>query len=280
MMSVWRQSAAVTIGVLFAAGCSARQHVEPVATSGPAVLDCSGYEVILHKYVDKGLVRYRSLTANPGLLDRFVDSVAGVGPTRTPGLFPTRQHELAFWINVHNAAALQAAVRAYPTKSVWPVWQDFSQAVTVAVDGRRMTLRRIADQARAAGDQDPRIELALALPAKGSPELAGEVYSADRMETQLAQAVRRALENPNLVKIDHEHWVLRLGPAVYRSQARFVEVYGNRFHTEHGTIINALGLWADDTQRRRLNTALGYPVRELEFDGTLNEKDEPSCALD
>jgi hypothetical protein len=149
----------------------------------------------------------------------------------------------------------------------------------VQVDGNGLTLTQIADLARQAGQNDPRIELALTLPAKGSSKLSSEIYQASQIDHQLDQAVSRALDDPNQVAIDHATKTLRLGSAIYRVQEKFIQAYCRKYKTTDASIINALADFGDETQRRRLNAAIGYRVEEIPFDWSLNEKEEPPCSL-
>ncbi|MFA5864369.1 MAG: DUF547 domain-containing protein [Phycisphaerae bacterium] len=262
------------------AGCLSRKEVDTVRGNTPGRLDYSPYQIVLVKYVSNGLVKYRSLKSDSRRLDEFMQSLTNVGPHGTPQYFAGKKQELAFWINVYNATAMQAAVRAYPVKTVNPILGNFENNVWLVVDGRRLTLNQIAELARRAGGYDPRIELAMILPAKGSGELPSEIYQAEKIEEQLNEAVNRALNNLLLMKIDHEHWTIWLGRSVYRVRQRFIDDYNKTYQTENATILNALGTFADTNQRRRLNSALGYHVTELKFDWSLNEMAQPPCSMD
>jgi len=248
-------------------------------------LDYHDYGRVLTRCVDKGLIKFRSLQKCSGLLDGFIASLADGGPRSTPAYFCQPNQELAFWINVHNAVALQAAVRDFyycrePGKTNKLPGRTFPDRVWVRVDGRDLTLSEIADLARQAGKGDPRVDVALVWPCKGSPEYLPEIYRADRIESQLADAVRRAMDNPNVVKVDHERQTLFLAESIYRNRGRYIEIYEKRFCTEHATIVNALGMYADAKQRRRLSAAVAYRVAQIPFDWSLSEKEEPACSLD
>jgi hypothetical protein len=245
-------------------------------------IDIAGYQKTLEAYVQDGLVRYRKLKDDSRDLDEFIVSLASVGPHATPSLFADRNQETAFWINAYNAGALRVAVGKYkyPTKSIREVLQNFEDKYRLQIDGRSMTLAQIADAARQAGNNDPRIELALTLPAKGSPKLSSEVYQASSLDRQLDQALARALSDASQVKIDHEGKCLKLSAAIYRVKDALINAYCQKDKTTDASIVNALADHGDVTQRRRLNSAIGYRVGEISFDWSLNEKDEPPCSLD
>jgi hypothetical protein len=238
------------------------------------------YQKVLTKCIDKGAIKFRSLSQCRGLLDIFVESLAQAGPETTPTLFTNDQEKLAFWLNAHNAAALQAAAGNYPMKSKKLPGRPFAENVRVWVDGRLRTLSEMGDLARKSGGNDPRVDLALCWPCKGSGEFLPEVFQANRLGDQLSRLMQRALDNPCLVRVDHERLTLFLGEPIYRNQARYIEIYEKKFGITRATIINALGLYADASQRRRLNTAIGYRVAQTSFDWSINEREEPACSLD
>lgn len=261
-------------------GCG-RIDVRP-ATQGnaPERIDYSGYQKTLDAYVRDGLVRYKKLKDDIGELDDFIVSLAYLGPCSTPEIFNETNEQTAFWINVYNAAALRAAVEKYPTQTVKSFWKDFEKSTRVMVDSRQLTLAQIADLARQAGANDPRVEPALSLPALGSPKLSIEVFQGSRIDHQLDQAVARAIEDSSQVRVDHENRALGLGQALFRVQDRWIAGYCQKYKTSGASMVNALADFADETQRRRLNAALGYRVVKISFDWSLNEKEEPSCSLD
>jgi hypothetical protein len=263
----------------FIAGCSLVVPRPSVQTIAPERLDYAGYQKTIAAYACDGLVRYKKLKTDTRELDEFIISLANVGPRSTPNLFIDEKSTLAFWINVYNAASLRAAVEKYPTSSVQTRWENFEEHYRVQVDGKELTLAQIAGFARQAGHNDPRIELALTLPAKGSPKFSSEVYQASQINQQLDQALSRALEDPNQVTIDHGTKTLRLGSAIYRVQDKFIQMYCRKYKTTDASIINVLADYGNETQRRRLNAAIGYGVAEVPFDWSLNEKEEPPCSL-
>ncbi len=266
-----------------ALGCMEKRASEPVSSRPAGLAKPVNYDIlqeVLNKYVSKGQVKYKSLKENPRRLEDFLASVAWVGPKSTPQYFRNSLQELAFWINIHNAAGLRAGVEKYPAKTVQPFWGGFEDTVRVQVDGREMTLSQIAELARLAGQNDPRIDLALILPAKGSGLFPQEVYLPEKIDQQLADGVRRAMKDPQLVQFDHTHWALRLGKPIYRNRENFIKNYEKKYLTANATILNALGEYANPIGRSRLNSALGYHVREIPFDWSLNIYDEPPCSLD
>src|SRR5262249_23044072 len=65
-----------------------------------------------------GEVDYAALKAHRANLDEYIRRLAGSSPENHPHVFPTRAHELAYWINAYNAFVIRGVVDHYPTRSV------------------------------------------------------------------------------------------------------------------------------------------------------------------
>ncbi len=254
---------------------------EKIDCTKPGTLNYRPFEKTIASVLhDNGMIDYRKLKNNYKLLNEFVEALKCLGPETTSQFFPSQQDKIAFWINAHNAVALLEAVKKYPCKSVYSFWQDFNTSTKAYIDGKLLTLAQIANNARKASNYDPRVELALSIPAKGSPKLTKELYNSEKLDSQLNKAVQRALDDNKLFIIAHEEWAIKLGKPFWRAKKKFIEHYKRIFDTPQADLINALGLYATDAQRRKLNTAVGYYIKQLPFDWTLNDDSQAPCSLD
>ena len=263
--------------IVFSTGCNQQREFISIQPEPQKQLDYQNYILVLEKYVENGLVKYCSLKSNPDLLNIFIRSLSNVGPNCTPQYFKTKNHHLAFWINVYNAAGMQAALRLYPAAAIKP---DFQNNVYIYVNKKRLNLIQIAQLAKQAGDYDPRINLALVIPAKGAPLLPNQIYEPEKIDDQLNNTVKNSLDNQNLLHIDHKKQSLLLGYPLFSAKEKFIQNYNKKFNTKYASIINALNQYANSNQRRKLNSAIGYKIDKINFDRSLNIKDEPACALD
>jgi len=262
------------------AGCTT------IRVSGPR--DCKtvgewsyeAWDKVLGHCVVEGLVNYEALKADTRHLERFVAQLGCFGPALAGDQFPDRKSQLAYWINAHNAISMLAAVKKYPCQTVSPAFGEFGRQTQCWVDGRYLSLSDIARLALEAAGDDPRVRLALILPAKGSGKLPDTPILPEKIDTQLTDLVREALNDPAIVKIDHENLTLLLGKPVYDARDQYLKHYRKTYRTDSGTIINALGFYGDARQRRTLNRAIGYQIRLMPFDWSLNEWSRPKCSLD
>ena len=66
------------------------------------------YRRVLAACVRDGLVDYYRLRAEYGdELDQYLDAIGRFGPNSTPDLFPTRDSQLAYYLNAYNALMLR-----------------------------------------------------------------------------------------------------------------------------------------------------------------------------
>lgn len=165
------------------------------------------FDDALDLYVRDGLVYYQALKQDRARLDQYVRALGSVQAetVRRWG----RSEQLAFWINAYNAFVLQSVVDRYPIRgrsadyppdSLRQVPGAFERR-TFAAGGQTLTLDAIETE-RIATFGDPRALLALGRAARGGPRLRSEAYTAARLETQLGDMAREAVERATLVRVE------------------------------------------------------------------------------
>ncbi|MXW77702.1 MAG: DUF547 domain-containing protein [Gemmatimonadetes bacterium] len=112
----------------------------PVALCAAPPFDHGPFDQVLQEYVDdQGLVRYAALAQDRAQLDAYVDSLGLYSPETHPDRFPTREHELAYWINAYNAFTLRGVIDAYPIATVMDAFvsSGFFNRQTFSLGGSR-----------------------------------------------------------------------------------------------------------------------------------------------
>ena len=128
--------------------------------------DYSSYARVLERAVTPdGLVRYTALKKNPSELKAFVAQLAAISPENRPELFPSRQAQMAYWINAYNAFVLDEVATNYPVESVRDLkfgfgFLFFKRARFVA-GGKRYSLDDIEHNILRRRYADPRVHFAL-----------------------------------------------------------------------------------------------------------------------
>ncbi|NJL27166.1 MAG: DUF547 domain-containing protein [Thermoanaerobaculia bacterium] len=155
-------------------------HAAPVAAEEFSHAD---WTAVLARFVDEqGQVDYEGLASDRAIFDRYVRTVETTGPTSHPELFPTRAHQLAYYLNAYNALVFQGVLARGPEKeSVWSgliSGYNFFVKMKVKVDGEETTLKKLEDDVVRARFEDPRVHAALNCASIGCPRLPREAFEA------------------------------------------------------------------------------------------------------
>ena len=198
--------------------------VFPLPLSAATPFEHSLLDEILQTYVDtQGGVDYLSLKSDRANLDSYTDSLALYSPLSHPQLFPTSDHELAYWINAYNAFVLRGVIDAYPVDSVMDIkyFNGFFNRQQFIAGGKKMTLDHIGNQIIRPVYKDPRIHFVVNCGAISCPALENQAFSGPNLNKRLAAAQIRFMNNPQHLLIN------RQTPALYLS--KILDWYGEDF---------------------------------------------------
>jgi len=202
--------------VLFLAVTAATPHTKPFSH---VLLD----QVLQARVDSAGMVDYPALKASRAMLDAYVDSLGKVSPRNHPQRFPTRHHELAYWINAYNAFVLRGVVDAYPVasvKDITPLGGFFTRKKFTA-GGQEFTLNDIENEIIRPLYQDPRIHFAVNCGARSCPPLQQRAFAGEDLDARLEQVLERFARNPQFVRLDYGNDQLQL--------SKILEWYGEDF---------------------------------------------------
>jgi len=162
---------------------------------------------VLGKYVnEKGYVNYDALAKDRADLDRFVASIEKTSPKSDPKLFPTKNDQLAYWINAYNAQVFRKVLGRGPEqKSVWGgglLGIAFFTEKDVVLGGETMSLKKLEDENVREAFQDPRVHAALNCASKGCPRLPKEPFLPETLDKQLDAAMTEFVGEARNVTVD------------------------------------------------------------------------------
>lgn len=149
-------------------------------------VDNSLYAQVLQRHVDNGLVDYVGLKANRAPLDAYLNMMGSVDPATL-----SRDEQLAFYINLYNAATLKLIIDHYPVESIKDIGPFFStpwKQKVVVLDGELVTLDNIEHDIVRPTFKEPRIHFALNCTAMSCPPLLTAPYEAQTLNKQLDTA--------------------------------------------------------------------------------------------
>jgi hypothetical protein len=208
-------------------------------------------------------------------LDGYYLRLSSVSPTSHPDVFPTREDELAYWINAYNAAVLVAVLEYYPMDSVRDVkapvalrpflfgkmrLAGFFYFQDVILGGERMNLYRLENEI-IRGYGEPRIHFAVNCASVGCPFLPRNAFHPDTLDSELDREARRFFASPDKLRIDHEAGVVWMSSILdwYREDfGKDLLAYVRRYVTPE--------------RRAELDRAVAYQLRFLEYDWRLNRQ--------
>lgn len=219
-------------------------------------------------------VDYSALKGSHVQLKTYLDSLAAV--TEQDYASWSREERLAFLINAYNAFTVELVLTAYPglasikdlgslLRSPWK--RDFFTLL-----GRKRSLDDVEHGLiRAPGVFDePRIHVAVVCASIGCPMLRPEAWRADRLSSQLDDAMARFLADRSRNRFDATKGKLYV--------SRIFDWYGKDFEASHqgfDTLQSLFARYADslaDTPAEREKIRRGqYRLDFLEYDWRLND---------
>jgi len=268
-------------------GCTT---IQPNMSEGPPlvvkpIFSHGDFNRVLQRFVDdRGMVDYRSLQDDPTDLDTYYRLMASFSPDSHPEHFPGKDHQLAYWINAYNAAAIKTVLTHYPITSVLDVRTPallfflsdkagffFFQRLTFG--GQTTSLYYLENQVIRKRFNDPRIHFALNCAAIGCPRLPRQAFSGDALDRQLDDETRLFLSEERNFRIDHDGKTVYLS-SIFRWYANdFTDWYRQQFPGAPSGLLEYVALYLPPDQSATLqNVASDYDIRFIAYDWGLNDR--------
>jgi len=269
----------VGLRVLALAGLACGGCAEMVIVPNTALLPATrpylyadqDWAYVLRGHVKDGLVNYDTLSRDREPLERYYALLGVTGPTRTAEQFPSRAEATAYWINAYNALVLCAVMDRYPVATMYDLsLPRLTYEYKFIVDGRARTLAEIEEEILKVSGGDVRALLATSRAALGTPGLGRWPIRAQTLDRRLTEEAAHALDNPDILRIDHSSDSILVWQLIIRRQREFEEFWRRRRRVRRAYLFNVLLELASPERRRALQGAVGYNIRQIPFDRTLN----------
>lgn len=162
---------------------------------------------VLERFVDdRGFVDYRGLAEDRGAFDRYLARLRTASPESDPRMFPTADHELAYWINAYNAWVFWGVLDRGPDlDSVWGFLGtgiSFFSGMDIELGGRETDLKALEDEVIRARYRDARIHAALNCASVSCPRLPRHPFTGEGLDAQLDAAMREFVTDPKHLRVD------------------------------------------------------------------------------
>lgn len=168
-------------------------------------VDHSLWKAFLSQHVEPGAdgvnrVRYGAVTPEArASLDQYIAANEALDTAMLTG-----DQQLAYWINLYNAATVRLILDQYPTSSIRKVKVDGKgpwDHPVVTVLGQSLSLGDIEHHIVRALFPDPRVHYALNCASIGCPNLAAKPYGAAELEDMLDAAAKAYVNHPRGVQV-------------------------------------------------------------------------------
>ena len=236
------------------------------------------WTAVLQRFVDEsGSVDYAGLARDRALLDRYLASLERASPDSDPARFPTRDEQLAYWLDAYNAMVFRGVLARGPeTESVWGdglFGLGFFTARNVVLGGRRMSLKSLEDEIVRRRFRDPRVHAALNCASRGCPRLPRQAFEGPTLNAELDAAMREFVGEERNVRVDVAARSVWLAKIFAWFEGDFLA-----FEKRQGTPTPTLLDYVNRYRAAGARLPSGLAIHFLDYDQRLNAQARPSAS--
>lgn len=180
--------------------------VAPPRDGGDQPLHYREWEPLVARFGRSDGVEYATFGRVRRLLESHLDRLSDARPAE----WPSRDAQLAFYLNAYNAIAIYQIILHYPLGSIHDIGTAFARPYPVGPEN--LTLHQLL-HAKIRTFGDPRVHAAIVPAARGGPSL--RAYTPDGLDVELDQQLRAYLQQTVTANVQG-HIVYLTLPAVVR----------------------------------------------------------------
>ena len=189
------------------------------------------WNALLQDYVSNtGNVNYRSLKSKRKVITNYITSLGD----NMPNASWSKADKIAYWINAYNAMTVDLILRNFPIESIKDIKDPWKQRLW-KLGTKWYNLDEIEHQILRKMDE-PRIHFGIVCASFSCPKLVNEAFTASNLETQLTQATKDFLSDPERNNISAN--TIKL--------SKIFKWFAKDFKTE-GSLIDFLNKYSDIT---------------------------------
>lgn len=238
-------------------GCSSGPRTfRPIDPLAPDHVSHRVWDEIVQAYVHDGQVDYAAIQAGKQL-DGYVGELNRIDP----GKLPSREHQLAFWINAYNAFAVQGILDHYSPMTLWGRYRYFIGR-DYQVGGLAINLYDLERQLLIEQFHEPRIHFAIVCASASCPKLQSRAYQPDALDRQLDHAARAFINDPMRNRLDRGRKVASL--------SMIFQWFEKDFAGATGSVLAYIARYVEDSALAKELTQPGYRIEYLDYDWSLN----------
>lgn len=163
------------------------------------------FDTLLKKHVDiNGWVDYEGFIVDSVQFNKYLALLSANHPNEKNW---SEAERLAYWINAYNAFTIQLIIDNYPIASIKDIKNGIPFVSTVwditfiKIEDIEYDLNNIEHNIIRQKFDEPRIHAAVICASRSCPQLRNEAFTAERLEEQLEDEMRRFVNEPTRNKI-------------------------------------------------------------------------------
>jgi len=239
------------------AGCSITprtfQPIDPIASDR---VSHQAWVKIAQAHVHDGQVDYSAIQASSHL-DGYLGELNRIDPAK----LPTRQHQLAFWINAYNAFAVKGILDHYSPMTLWGRYRYFIGR-DYQVGGASINLYDLERQVLIEQFHEPLMHFAIVCASASCPKLQPWAYQPEQLDRQLVQVAKAFINDPTRNRFDRKQKVASL--------SMIFQWFEKDFSDAAGSVLAYIARYVDDPELAKELAQPGYRIEFIEYDWSLN----------
>lgn len=225
--------------------------IELMVYAAPLNTFTASVDAFLKKYVGDGLIDYARIAQNKAEIDKLYGDI-GMMDISTA----TTAEKKAFYVNAYNIVVIHSIVQHYPVNSPMSVSGFFDKTKHV-IAGESLTLNELEAQKLRRIYNDGRLHFALVCAAKSCPPLAAFAFTPEKIEAQLNERTKFALNDDNWIKVNSRQKKVEI--------SKIFDWYKDDF-TQSGSVLN----WINQFRIEKIPAT--YTINFYEYDWALNKR--------
>jgi hypothetical protein len=228
------------------------------------------WTTVLERHVKDDRFDYLGLARERAELDLYLAELRRVTPQQLAGW--TREQRYAFWINTYNAHVVDLVARNWPLEGIKdlgslfdPVWKKRyidMPALDPEGKGRKLSLDDVEHQILRPRFRDARVHAAVNCASIGCPPLRAEAFTAEELERQLDEQVRKWLADPARNRYEHAKSTIRV--------SKIFKWFERDFERDAGSVEAWILRYAPEDEAHWMKAAKKLKRTHLDYDWKVN----------
>lgn len=217
------------------------------------------WDKLLKSHVNKdGFVDYKGFIRDSTKFNEYLGILSAANPKADNW---SRDEQMAFWINAYNAFTVKLIIDNYPVSSIKDIKKGIAFVNSVwdiqfiKIGGDTYDLNNIEHKILRSKFKDARIHAAINCASYSCPVLRDEAYTAEKLDKQLTDAMRKFVNDPSRNKVS----------AKKAEISEIFKWFRKDFTRDAGSIRGFLNKYAD----KKLDA--NGKISHLEYNWNLNE---------